>query len=145
MVNSVIEADARGVFAQQTRADGVERAGPRRESTAAAASGASFRASSRSTRRVSSAAARREKVASMIRFGSAPARMSAATRCASVAVLPAPAPAMTSSGPGPPGSPEPVFDCELLRLVEVDGRLLTNQGEGHGVDATSFALCSQER
>ena len=41
----------------------------------------------------------------MIRFGSAPARTSAATRWASIAVLPEPAPAMTSSGGRPSAEP----------------------------------------
>jgi len=55
----------------------------------------------RATRRVISAAARRVKVKSRMRRGSAPRRISAATRWARVWVLPEPAPATTSSGSSP--------------------------------------------
>ena len=59
-------------------------------------------------RRVISSAARRVNVNSNKRRGSAPPRISRATRCASVLVLPVPAPAAINSGPaGPPAATMP--------------------------------------
>ena len=90
-----VEPDALGIFAQQPRADGVERAGPGEPGGRVGAARRGSRM--RSARRSISAAARREKVSSRMRCGSAPFITRCATRCASVSVLPEPAPAMISS------------------------------------------------
>ena len=65
-----IEPDLLGIFAQQPRADGVERAGPgQRVGHDARRSRPRTDRAMRSTRRVISAAARREKVSSRMRLG----------------------------------------------------------------------------
>ena len=91
-----VEAQAGGVHAQQAVGDGVKGAGP-----AEAVVLADRAPPMRAARRTISAAARRVKVSSRTRRGSAPRAISAATRWASVCVLPDPAPATTSSGPSP--------------------------------------------
>ena len=60
-----------------------------------------------SARRVISSAARRVNVSSRMRAGSTPAVTRAATRCASVAVLPVPAPAMMRSAGAGASDPMP--------------------------------------
>src|SRR5690606_8449818 len=105
-----IEPDARGMLAQQARADCVKGAGP---GQAEGDRWAMPRAAARvPARRIISCAARRENVSRAIRSGATPAITRCATRWASMAVLPVPAPAMTSCGPArnrPSGacSPQP--------------------------------------
>ena len=130
-----IEPEPRRIFAQEPRADGMKRAGvgrrraPRRPRAQIAARAAA------ATRRLSSAAARREKVASMMRFGSAPESTRCATRCASVLVLPTPAPAMTSSG-------AVVLDRERCASLR-SSKGAPNQGGGHGARETWMGIGGQ--
>ena len=81
----------------------------------------------------------------MIRFGSAPARMSARDPMGERVGL-------AGAGAGDDQQrrraarfADPVLDRAPLRLVQLDGGFFANQGERHGPDATSFALCSQAR
>ena len=120
MVKVGVEPDLLGVFAQQPRADAMERAGPGQRIGHDAGVRPSTWAQMRSTRRAISAAARREKVISRMRRGSAPLTIRCATRCASVLVLPDPAPAMTRSGPaGAHASPDAVLDGPSLFGIEL--------------------------
>ena len=70
-------------------------------------------------RRVISSAARRVNVNSNKRRGSAPPRISRATRCASVLVLPVPAPAaINSGGSGPSVRTDAIGSSAALRRVQ---------------------------
>jgi len=103
-----IQPHARGMPADQTVRDRMERARPRQLDLGRGLAAAGPRiggrplsrtvATMRCARRVISCAARRVKVSSRIRSGLTPSSTRCATRCASVLVLPVPAPAMISSG-----------------------------------------------
>ena len=139
-----IEAEPRRVFAQQPRADGVERSGiSRRRRGGRLGRKSAGEQPLDAPVKLGRRAAREGRQHDALRIGAGEDErrdpMGEHRRLARARA------GDDQQRPGAVGGADPVLDRELLLGVELDGGICANQGERHGATQPRFALCSQER